>query len=274
MILKKRPQAAFMCGIALAIGISGSAHAAEPEVPAPATEPAAVAADTPVSSQPSAAPPVEAPAAPQTRLRFERGFYKPGFERLRVIRRENTANTVAGQIALTVAVTLLTGQLSIGAQGFSKDDMAGVALDDLKDDPLAVNPAMSDLKDALNKVASDIYRKRAEAAYATALTDGSTPEEIEEARQVQKEADTPLHPGPWHLVYENLTGSDELFRLKFGAELGRAGFMRPPFACLYQSEPIAWTQWKADNWQLLRQERAKAVASCTETLAATPEKRW
>jgi len=45
-------------------------------------------------------------------------------------------------------------------------------------------------------------------------------------------------------------------------------------ACLYQSEPVAWTQWKADNWQRLREQRAKAVAACTETLAATPEKRW
>jgi len=37
---------------------------------------------------------------------------------------------------------------------------------------------------------------------------------------------------------------------------------------------VEWTQWKADNWQRLREERAKAVAACMETLAATPEKRW
>ncbi|SCX74376.1 hypothetical protein [Variovorax sp. EL159] len=272
MILKKRPHAALPCGIALAI-LGFSVHAAEPEVPALATEPAAVAAGTPASPvEATAAAP--APQQPTTRVRFGRGFYKPGIERLRVVRREDTGNYIAGQIALNVATTLIAGRLSVGAQGFSKDDLGGTTPEELKDDPLAVNPAMSELNDALSKVATDIYRKRAEAAYATALTDGSTPEEIEEARQVQKEADTPLLPGPWHLVYENLTGTDELFRLKFGAELGRAGFMRPPFACLYQSEPIAWTQWKADNWQLLREERAKAVASCTETLAATPEKRW
>jgi hypothetical protein len=255
MISTKRPHAAFICGIALAIG-GVSVHAAEPDAPAPS------------------APPVAEATAPQTRLLFSRGFYKPGIERLRVVRRENTGNYVAGQVALNVAFSLLAGGVAIGAQGFSKDDLAGSTLDELKDDPLGVNPAINDLNDALSKVATDIYRKRAEAAHATALTDGSTPEEIEEAGRVQKEADTPLHPGPWHLVYENLSGTDELFRLKFGAELGRPGFMRPPAACFYQSEPVAWTQWQADNWQRLREERAKAVASCIETLSATPEKRW
>jgi hypothetical protein len=258
MILKKRLHAAFACGIALATG-GFSVHAVEPEA----------------SAAPSTTTAADTPAVPsQTRLLFSRGFYKPGIERLRVVRRDGTITNIVGQVALSVAVSVLTGTTTVGAQGFTKDNLAGDTLEELKDDPLGVNPAISDLNDALSKVATDIYRKRAETAYATALKDGSTRDEIEEARQVQKEADTPLHPGPWHLVYENLAGSDELFRLKFGAELGRAGFMRPPFACLYQSEPVAWTQWKADNWQRLREERAKAVAACTETLAATPEKRW
>jgi hypothetical protein len=274
MTLKKQLHAAFACGMVLAI--SGfSVHAAEPETSVSATPSATAAADAPATPPlPPVASAAQEAAAPQTRMRFTRGVYKPGIERLRVVRREDTGNYVATQVALNVATTLIAGRLSLGAQGFSKDDLGGVTPEELKDDPLAVNPAITELNDALSKVATDIYRKRAEAAYATALTDGSTPEEIEEARKVQKEADTPLNSGPWHLVYENLAGSDELFRLKFGAELGRAGFMRPPFACLYQSEPVAWTQWKADNWQRLREERAKAVASCTETLAATPEKRW
>lgn len=275
MTLKKQLHAAFTCGMVLAI-CGFSAHAAEVEAPVSAQVPAAqpATADTPIPSQPPAVRAPEQAAAPQTRLLFSRGFYKPGIERLRVVRRDGTVTNIVGQVALSLAVSALTGTTTVGAAGFSKGDLAGDAIEELKDESLAVNPAIAELNDALSKVATDIYRKRAEAAYATALKDGSTPEEIEEARQVQKEADTPLHPGPWHLVYENLVGSDELFRLKFGAELGRAGFMRPPFACLYQSEPIAWTQWKADNWQRLREERVKAVASCTETLAATPEKRW
>lgn len=275
MTLKKQLPAAFACGMVLAI--SGfSVHAAEPEASVSTASSAATAADAPAT--PPLPLPLVAPAAqeaaPQTRMRFTRGVYKPGIERLRVVRREDTGNHVAAQVALNVATTLIAGRLSIGAQSFSKDDLGGVTLEELKDDPLAVNPGITELNDALSKVATDIYRKRAEAAYATALTDGSTPEEIEEARKIQKEADTPLNSGPWHLVYENLSGTDELFRLKFGAELGRPGFMRPPLECFYQSEPVAWTQWKADNWQRLREERAKAVARCTETLAAAPEKRW
>jgi hypothetical protein len=96
------------------------------------------------------------------------------------------------------------------------------------------------------------------------------PKKIAEASRMPHEADTPPYPGQWHLVYENLSGTDELFRLRFDAELGRPGFMRPPFTC--QSDAIAWTEWLADHWQRLRNERAKAMASCTRVLAGTPGK--
>lgn len=211
---------------------------------------------------------------PQTRLRFQRGSYKPGIESLRVVKRENTTNLVAKQIAASVALSVFTGRLIAGVDDFSKNDLAGDFLEELKNDPVAVNPAISDLNDALSKVATEIYIRRAANARAVALKDGSTPEEIEEASQIPKEADTPLHPKAWHLVYENLSGSDELFRLKFGAELGRAGFMRPPAVCAYESESVAWAEWQANDWQRLREERAKAVEKCTLVLASTPEKRW
>jgi hypothetical protein len=258
----------YACGIALA-ALGFAAHA---DAQAPETTPKTVEQSVAQPAADPTAPTAEATFAPQTRLRFHRGFYKPGIEKLRVVRREDTVGSVAGQVALNVAFAVLGGGAAV--QGFSKDDLGGTTLEELKDDPLGANPAITDLNEALGKVATDIYRKRAEAAHATALADGSTPEEIADAAKVQAEADTPLHPGPWHLVYENLLGSDELFRLKFGAELGRAGFMRPPATCLYQSEPVAWAQWQADSWQHLREERAKAVAACTQTLAATPEKRW
>lgn len=261
MTSKNKGRAArYACGIAWGV-LAFAAHA-EADAQAPTVPPVADAA----------ASSVDAPAEAQTRLRFNRGFYKPGIEKLRVVRREDTVGNVAGQVALNVAFALLGG--GAAAQGFSKDDLGGATLEELKDEPLGANPATTDLNEVLAKIATAIYRKRAEAAHATALSDGSTPEEIADAAKVQAEADTPLHPGPWHLVYENLLGSDELFRLKFGAELGRAGFMRPPATCFYQSEPVAWVQWQADNWQRLRDERAKAVAACTQTLAAIPEKRW
>ncbi|MNL74821.1 hypothetical protein D3C87_2005180 [compost metagenome] len=50
--------------------------------------------------------------------------------------------------------------------------------------------------------------------------------------------------------------------------------MRPPIECRYQSEPVARARWQADNWQLLREERAKAVEACTKIISAAPEKRW
>ena len=78
--------------------------------------------------------------------------------------------------------------------------MAGDTLEELKDDPVAVNPAISDLNDALSRTATDIYQRRVAAARATALTDGSTPEEIDEASHMPKEADTPLpRCGTWSM---------------------------------------------------------------------------
>lgn len=256
------------CAVSLAINlISANAQLAAPESSAP-SEPDLAPAPIPVSAA------VPAQPAPQTRLRFDRGTYKPGIETLRVVRRESTMTNVAGQVALGVAVSLLSGGISFGGRGFSKDELAGDTLEELKNDPVAINPAMSELNDALSIVATDIYRRRAAAARDVALKDGSTREEIEEASLLPKEADTPLHPRAWHLVYENLSGSDEMFRLMFGAELGRAGFRRPPAVCAYQSEPIAWSDWQANQWQRLRDERAKAVAQCATALAETPEQRW
>jgi len=146
------------CGIALAVA-AVSAHA-ETDAAAPAdpqrsqaTEAVAGAPAVPVAPISPAAP-VEAvapaaPAAPQTRVRFSRGMYKPGIEQLRVVRRENTMNNIAGQVALNIALSVIAGGVSVGAQGFSKDDLGGTTLEALKDDPLGVNPAISELNDAL-----------------------------------------------------------------------------------------------------------------------------
>jgi hypothetical protein len=156
MKLKKQLHAVFSCGMALAIG-GFSAHAAEPDAAPSATPSATAAADAPDASVtlslPPVAPAAQEAAAPQTRLRFSRGGYKPGIERLRVVRREDTGSQIAGQLALNVATTLIAGRLSIGGQGFSKDDLGGATLEELKDDPLAVNPAIAELNDALSKVA-------------------------------------------------------------------------------------------------------------------------
>ncbi|MBS0453749.1 MAG: hypothetical protein JSS14_20820 [Proteobacteria bacterium] len=52
----------------------------------------------------------QALAAPTTKLRFERGYAKPGIESLRVVRREQTMHNVAGQVALNVIMLVLGGE--------------------------------------------------------------------------------------------------------------------------------------------------------------------
>lgn len=258
---KRTPPRAARQALGLALAIAGFSAQAQTEAAAPPM----AAASAPAEATPAAPP-------SQTRVRYLRMPQQSGADHLRVVRREDTVGRVAGQVALNVAFAVLGTGAAV--QGFSKDGLGGTTLEALRDDPVSVNPAMSDLQEALSKIATDIYRRRTETALATALTDGSTPEEIEAARQTPKEADSPLVPGSWHLVYENLMGSDELFRLKYGASLGRAGFMRPPIGCSYESEPLAWTQWQADGWQRLREERVKIVARCVEAIGAAPENRW
>lgn len=241
-----------------------------PEAPAEAG--AAVAQpDVAAAAAPVPAPSADAPRI-VTRVVFARDGQKQGIERLHVVRRQNTMNNVAGQVALNVALLAL-GVGAAGA-GFSKTDLLGDDIPELANDPVAVNPGLDDLRDALSVIATRVYAERAAKAQADARTDGSTPEEIKAAGEVPDTLDTPLHPRAWQLVYENLSTDDGLYRLRFSAEMGRAGFMRPPMLCAYESEPLSWAAWRSQNWQPLREARSKAVAHCTEVLGAFAKKRW
>lgn len=207
-----------------------------------------------------------------TRVVFNRGNYKPGIERLRVVRRQNTINGVAAQVVLNVALIALAG--GGGVQGFSKNDLAGDEIPELANDAVAENPALKDLPDGLGRVATRLYARRAIDAVAEAKTDGSTPQEIADASQMPKVVDTPLLPAGWQFVYDTLVSGEELFRLKFGAQMGRPGFRRPPMGCIYESEPLSWAAWGANGWQRLRSERAQAVTRCTAELGSYAETRW
>jgi len=92
------------------------------------------------------------------------------------------------------------------------------------------------------------------------------------------QTDAPINPGVWRLVYENLSGTDELYRLQFSAGLALASlrFGLPPIPanCSYRSEPADWAAWRADNWQRIREERAKALAQCVDTLVQTKARLW
>ena len=237
-----------------------------------ATSAAAPAAATGSSSESAATRSTD--NLPRTRLRFERGMYKPGIESLSVVRRESTLSNVAGQVAISVVASILSRGVALGGSSFSKNDLAGDPIAELANDPVAVHAAQSDLNEALSRVATRIYQERADVARAEAKEEGLSQAEIDKAGQLQPEADTPLRAGSWQLVYENLNGTDELFRLTLGAELGKPGFRRPPLTCAYASEPIAWNDWRANNWQKLRDERALGVAACAQVLAASPPDRW
>lgn len=112
------------CGIALAV-LGFAAHA-DVDAPATAAQPAVQAEQVEVQPAAEAAATAPAASAPQTRLRFHRGSYKPGIEKLRVVRREDTVGNVAGQIALNVALAVLAGGVAV--RGVSKDELGGATL--------------------------------------------------------------------------------------------------------------------------------------------------
>lgn len=205
-----------------------------------------------------------------TRVTFNRGNYKPGIEQLRVVRRQNTVNNVAAQVALNVALIALTRGGAV--QGFSKDELAGDEIPELAGHPAATNPAMQDVADGLGRVATRLYVKRAIEAVAEAKTDGSTPAEILAAAQIPTDFGTALTPAGWRLVYEDLTSDGELYRLKFGAHLGRS--FKGPTGCGYASEALSWAAWQADGWQRLQEERAKAANACVDQLGAYVTANW
>lgn len=207
-----------------------------------------------------------------TRMLLKESSYLRGVDELRVVRRVDTQAGVAAQVAFNVVTAAVLGSVSF--ESFSKTALAGSPVEELQDEALAANPGMHELLDAMSIEATRVYRARVEKRLAQGREEGWTREEMLEEAQVQAEADWPLNAGNWHLIYENLMGDDELYRLHLSAALGRPGFMRPPLECAYQSEPVAWAQWMADDWRLLREEKVKAVAQCTQQLATTPDKYW
>ncbi len=138
---------------------------------------------------------------------------------------------------------------------------------------------MKELPEALGEIATRVYAERAWKELQRGRSEsGWTREDMAAAAQLPVEADAPINPGAWRLVYENLSGQDELYRLQFSAGLAlaspRFGLPPMPANCSYHSEPVAWTAWQADGWQRLREERAKALARCVETLGQTKGRLW
>ncbi|ADU36365.1 hypothetical protein Varpa_2159 [Variovorax paradoxus EPS] len=261
-----------------ALGIALLLTACVTQPPLAATQPDEAAASAPALSSYAAADGLVPVGTTKVRLRGK--SYPDGFDRLRIVRRDHTGRAVAAQVALNVGLAAVTGRVGgFAAEGFSKDNLVGDPVLELAGQPWANNPGMKELPEALNEIATRVYAARAWKELERGRSEsGWTREDMVAAAQLPAEADAPINPGAWRLVYENLSGQDELYRLQFSAGLAlaslRFGLPPMPANCFYQSEPVAWTTWQADGWLRLREERAKALAKCVETLGQTKARLW
>jgi hypothetical protein len=141
-----------------------------------------------------------------------------GFEQLRVVRRDHTGRAVAAQVALNAGLGVVTGGRGGFVQGFSKDDLIGDAVPELAGQSWAGNPGLKELPQALGEIATRVYAARAWKELERGRSEsGWTREDMVAAARLPAEADAPVNPGVWRLVYENLSGQDELYRLQFHA---------------------------------------------------------
>lgn len=214
-----------------------------------------------------------------TKVRLRGSAYPDGFGQLRVVRPEHTGRAIAAQVALNVGLSIATGGRSLSTQSSSKGELKGDAIAELAAQPWAANPGMKELPDALSEIATRVYAARAWKELERGRSEsGWTHEDMIAAAQLPAQADAPVSPGAWQLVYENLSGRDDLYRLQFSATLDlaspRFGLPPMPAGCVYQSEPADWKTWQNDDWQRLREERAKALAQCVETLGQTSARLW
>lgn len=258
-----------------ALGVALLLSACVTHPPLAATQPEEAAVSAPPLSSYAAADGLVPVGTTKMRL----NSYPGGLEQLRVVRRDHTGRAVATQVALNAGLAVATGGRGGFVQSFSKNDLIGDAVPELAGQSWAGNPSLKEVPQTLGEIATRVYAARAWKELERGRSEGGwTREDMLAAAQLPAEADAPVNPGVWRQVYENLSGQDELYRLQFSAGLGlaslRFGLPPMPANCFYQSEPVAWTAWQADGWQRLREERAKALAQCVETLGQTKGRLW
>lgn len=259
------------------VGVALLLSACVTKPPLDARRPAEAAAAAPALSSYASADGLVPRGSTQVRLRGK--SYPVEFEPLRVVNRNDTAAAVAAQVAFNVGASAITRRTVVSVQGFSKNDLVGDPLPELMGQPWASNPGLTELPQALGEIATRVYAARAWKELERGRSEsGWTREDMEAAAQPQAEADALVNPGAWQLVYENLSGTDKLYRLQFSAGLALSsvhfGIPPMPAECLYQSEPADWAAWQADKWQRLREERSKALAQCVDTLGKTRADLW
>lgn len=180
-----------------------------------------------------------------------------------VVKRESTIKNVAAQVGLNVLALALGGG-GVGFQGFSKDDLKGVPIEDAVSRDNLKNPVSSEFLSNLQMHVSAAVQH--------------------DPGLVQKSYQQPMliAGGNARLVYESLAGEDEeRFRLKSDLivykrreEAGLFAFKSVNVVgCETASDnPLPLSQWAVNDYQLVKTQLDAMLSSCqTKVIAGLPE---
>jgi hypothetical protein len=179
-----------------------------------------------------------------------------------VVKRESTIKSVAAQVGLNVLALALGG--GVGFQGFSKDDLKGVRIEDAVSRENLKNPVSNEfLRELESKVSATVQQNPALA---------------------QKGYQRPIlvAGGNARLVYESLAGEDEeRFRLKSDLIVYKqregAGLFTFKSVNVVDCEnasdnPLPLDQWAVNNYQSVKTQLDAMLSTCeSKVLAKLPE---
>lgn len=176
-----------------------------------------------------------------------------------LVKRESTVKNVAAQVGLNV-LGLALGGVGAGFQGFSKDDLKGVRIEDAVSRENLKNPVSNEfLRELKSKVSAAVQQNPALA---------------------QKGYRKPIliAGGYARLVYESLAGEDEeLFRLKSDLiiykrrEDANLLTFSPNIVvdCETASDnPLTLSQWAVNNYQLVKMQLGAMLSTCESNILA------
>lgn len=240
-------KAATLTALLLAVASVHSTPAGDASAPAQATESPAQVIASPVT-------------APMLRVEYSlEGLSSRMREvpkEVLLVTRETTGRAVGAQVAMNVVFLAAFGGASI--QGFSKDDLRGGPMPDVKDHAKVKNPVADEFVASLQKKLD----AEARARYSGTGKIFNRPVVVSD--------------GHARLVYEELAGSEEeRYRLKMGIEIHKiaetAGLLsfRQPWrtSCGHvSSEAMPLKEWAKDDYEPVRKQVADILSACEERL--------
>ena len=164
------------------------------------------------------------------------GRYQSSTE-LRIVKFSDSVKVTA---AKTTLLLLVGGNLA----GTSKDEIKGSLIEDVVDRAKLQNP-LFDIEPALKAYKDTIFKEHPyiKDKYLTGFFV------------------KPTRPY-WSLIYDK---SDKSVKNGYALFFGAQHVNLPSTNCIYQSKPYSLEQWKANDYQLVAEERAKIVEQCTST---------